>query len=114
MKLLTTYEAADLLSEGLGRNVRPGNLETAIKEGRIRGQKAAGGEKGYVIPADEVIRILEQTYDDADGSAQAWDLIPSRPTDLLWGTGWKRRKAPPSSLDDERLSKLLDRLRNME
>jgi hypothetical protein len=114
MRLLTIHESADLLSEGLGRNVKATSLERAIKEGRIRGQKAPEGQKGYVIPSDELVRILEETYRDVDDTAQAWDLVPSRGSDLLWGTGRKRRERPPSSLGDKRVTALIERLRAME
>ena len=71
MELLTTAEAAQRLSLGLGRTVRPRNVQDAARRGRIRAEKGAGSRGRYLIPEEEVERVLGGRTLSRDGKAEA-------------------------------------------
>lgn len=60
MGLLTTAEAAQVLAEALGKPVRARNVQDAARKGRIRGEKKPGRSGHYLIPEEELQRILEE------------------------------------------------------
>ena len=95
MDLLTVREAAEVLSDGLGRPVRRGEVKDAIKRGRLRAEKKPGLWGAYQIPRDEVQRVLEEHRTDKTLSAldelraHAWDSMPRGTRDVLWRPEWK-------------------------
>jgi excisionase family DNA binding protein len=95
MELLTVGEAAEALSDGLGRPVGRGEVKDAVKRGRLRAEKKPGLWGGYRIPRDEVQRVLEEHCTDKTLSgldelrAHAWDLVPRSTGDVLWRSEWK-------------------------
>jgi hypothetical protein len=113
MRLFTVSEAADILSEGLGRQVKRRNLENAVKAGRIRGRQSTEG-RGHLIPVDEIVRILEENRDSVHPFLEAWDMIPANGFDLLWRPGWGKRRRKRLPADRDRLAELIERLREME
>ncbi len=98
MDLLTVREAAEALSDGLGRPVSRGEVKDAIKRGRLRAEKKPGLWGAYQIPRDEVQRVLEEPRTDKALSgldelmAHAWDSLPQSTRDVLWRPGWKSRR----------------------
>lgn len=60
MGLLTTAEAARRLSEALGKPVQTRNVQDAARKGRLRGEKKPGRSGHYLIPEEELQRILEE------------------------------------------------------
>ena len=60
-ELLTTKEAAQALTEGLGKPVSPRNVLEAVKRGRLKGTRSGDGSRSpYLIPEEEVRKILEE------------------------------------------------------
>jgi hypothetical protein len=98
MDLLTVGEAAEALSDGLGRLVSRGEVKDAVKRGRLSAEKRPGLWGAYQIPSDEVQRVLEEHSTDKTPSgldelrAHAWDLVPRSTRDVLWRSEWKSRR----------------------
>ena len=96
MDLLTVGEAAEALSDGLGRPVSRGEVKNAVKRGRLRAEKKPGLWGAYQIPRDEVQRVLEEHRTDTTLSgldelrANAWDLVPRSTRDVLWRSEWRK------------------------
>ena len=95
MDLLTVREAAETLSDGLGRPVTRGEVKDAIKRGRLRAEKKPGLWGAYQIPRDEVGRVLEEHCTDKTLSgldeltARTWDSMPRGTRDVFWRPEWK-------------------------
>ena len=53
MRLLTTREAAEMLSEGMGRNITAARIEDAIQRGRLQAEKDPGDHDRYLVSPDE-------------------------------------------------------------
>jgi hypothetical protein len=111
MRLLTTREAAEMLSEGMRRHVTAGRVEDAIERGRLRAEKDPGGRDAHLVPMDEVVRVIEESYRKRDPDTEVWDMLPSRSSDLFWRTRWMPHRSPASSMSEDQLAELIDRLR---
>ena len=62
MGLLTVKEAARVLSEGLGRPIKPRNVQDAARRGRLQAERGPGRGGPYLIPEEEVLQVLEDAY----------------------------------------------------
>ena len=105
MRLLTLKEAAEMLATALGWPVLAGDVKDAVKRGRLRAETKPGRWGGYVIPEEEVLKLIEEHRKESDlepngearraadeRAARVWDALPQTTTDILFGTGWKRFK----------------------
>jgi hypothetical protein len=103
--LLTTKKAAKILATELGWAVTAGDVEDAVASGRLRAETGPGRRSPYLIPEEEVLRVLEEdrrkkaleTEEGRDSGAQepvarVWDLIPKQGMDYLFGLHWKLRR----------------------
>jgi hypothetical protein len=101
--MLTKREAADIISEELGRPVKAWMVEHAVKQGRLRADKSPGRRGDYLINEEDLRRLVgeirerrarEAPTDDgpaAGGQAStAWDYLPERPMESFWIGDWKR------------------------
>jgi hypothetical protein len=63
MGLISTTEAARVLSEGLGRPIKPRNVQDAARRGRLRAKKAGGPRSPYLIEEEDVFRVLREAQE---------------------------------------------------
>jgi hypothetical protein len=56
--LISTSEAARVISEGVGRPIKPRNVQDAARRGRLQAKKA-GGPRSLIEEAD-VLRVLTE------------------------------------------------------
>jgi hypothetical protein len=101
VRLLTIDEAAEILSVEVGRPVKAWMVEFAIKEGRLRAEKKPGRRGSYLIPEEELRRLVAEMRQahpqdargaqgsDAGGpTLTAWDYLAERPLESLWFGDW--------------------------
>lgn len=105
MGLLTTKKAANMLADGLGWAVSAFDVEEAVASGRLRAEKGPGHRSPYLIPEEEVLRLLEEDRQKKALKAEsgsspaagkkmlgAWDTIPQQGTDYLFRMNWWPRR----------------------
>jgi hypothetical protein len=102
--LLTTKKAARILAEGLGWRVTSYDVEEAVERGRLRAETEPGRPGRYLIPSEEVERLIAEDrqkkarmVDESDATpddpaACAWDALPKNPMDILFGMRWRSRR----------------------
>jgi len=119
LAFLTTKHAAKALTEGLGLSVSRQRVRDAIEEGRLRSERGTGRRSPFLIPEEEVERILQEhrrrqalnaergcPSGPEERSAEAWDMLPRNSMEYLWRVDWSSwrrpsgREAGSSSLAD--------------
>jgi hypothetical protein len=100
---LSKEKAAEILSDELGRPVRAWMVEHAIRQGRLQAERGPGRRAAYLIPEEELHRLVEEIHEKRAGEAQqegtwvaegkfadAWDYLPEHPMESFWIGDWKR------------------------